>query len=139
MRRAYIREEDLAMDSTGSSHDGEQAILRLLEQFNAALNRHDVAGMLALMTEACVFENTYPPPDGMRVVGQEALAEFWTQFFVDAPAAHIAIEELFAVGDRGVQRWRYSWDADRTAHVRGVDLFRVEGGKIAEKLSYVKG
>jgi hypothetical protein len=35
-----------------------------------------------------------------------------------------------------VQRWRYSWDS---GHVRGVDLFKVRGEQIAEKLSYVKG
>jgi hypothetical protein len=35
-----------------------------------------------------------------------------------------------------VQLWRYSW-AD--GHVRGVDVIRVRDGKVAEKLSYVKG
>jgi hypothetical protein len=32
--------------------------------------------------------------------------------------------------------WCYSWDG---GHVRGVDMFRVRDGKVAEKLSYVKG
>ena len=36
----------------------------------------------------------------------------------------------------GMQRWRYEWDG---GHVRGVDVFRVRDGKVAEKLSYVKG
>ena len=45
-------------------------------------------------------------------------------------------EETFFAGDRVVQRWRYSWDG---GHVRGVDLFKVRDGKVAEKLSYVKG
>ena len=40
------------------------------------------------------------------------------------------------IDDRVVQRWRYSW-AD--GHVRGVDVFRIRDGKVAEKLSYVKG
>jgi len=35
-----------------------------------------------------------------------------------------------------VQRWRYDWDG---GHVRGVDLFMVRDGRIAEKRSYVKG
>lgn len=34
------------------------------------------------------------------------------------------------------QGWRYTWDG---GHVRGVDLFRIEDDKVAEKLSYVKG
>jgi hypothetical protein len=30
-------------------------------------------------------------------------------------------------------------EASSGGHVRGVDVFRVRGGKVAEKLSYVKG
>jgi hypothetical protein len=37
-------------------------------------------------------------------------------------------------------RWRYTWmNPDSQGHVRGVDVFRVQDGKVAEKLSYVKG
>jgi hypothetical protein len=38
-------------------------------------------------------------------------------------------------------RWRYEWveAAGRQGHVRGVDVYRVRDGVIAEKLSYVKG
>ena len=48
---------------------------------------------------------------------------------------------MFAHDDRCVIRWRYDWtnaDSGR-GHVRGVDVFRVRDGKVAEKLSYVKG
>lgn len=116
---------------------GAQAVLLLLERFNRALNAHDVAAMMALMSEQCIFETTYPPPDGERLIGQVAVAVFWHKFFAGSPAAHIRIEELFAAGDRGIQRWCYAWDEQ--GHVRGVDVFRIEGGQIAEKLSYVKG
>jgi hypothetical protein len=38
-------------------------------------------------------------------------------------------------------RWTYSWvDPSGTpGHIRGVDVYRVRDGLIAEKLSYVKG
>jgi hypothetical protein len=38
-------------------------------------------------------------------------------------------------------RWLYRWvDADgKDGHIRGVDVFRVRDGKVAEKLAYVKG
>jgi hypothetical protein len=38
-------------------------------------------------------------------------------------------------------RWRYSWvDSDgQPGHIRGVDLYTLRDGLIAEKLSYVKG
>jgi hypothetical protein len=38
-------------------------------------------------------------------------------------------------------RWTYHWidDAGKAGHVRGVDVYRLRGDKIAEILSYVKG
>jgi ketosteroid isomerase-like protein len=108
----------------------------VVEQFSAALNRHDVDAMMALMTDDCVFENTYPPPDGERFVGQAAVRAFWEQFFRDAPGADIQSEELIVAGDRCMVRWRYSWG---DGHIRGADIFRMRDGKVAEKMSYVKG
>ena len=110
---------------------------KIIDSFNEAFNRHNVDGMMALMTEDCVFENTDPPPDGTRYAGQEAVRQFWVEFFRAAPQAHILIEELVINGDRAFQRWVYHWSA--SGYVRGVDIFRLSGGKIAEKLSYVKG
>jgi ketosteroid isomerase-like protein len=121
---------------------GEQAALLLLERFNRRLNAHDVAGMMALMTADCVFENTWPPPDGTRLVGQEAVTDFWRNMFAQAPAANIQIEELVVAGERAFGRWVYRWGAGAGDYVAGVDIFRIapgEGGRIAEKLSYVKG
>jgi hypothetical protein len=39
-------------------------------------------------------------------------------------------------GNRVVVRWRYTW---KDGHVRGVDLFTIRDGLVAEKLAYVKG
>ena len=36
--------------------------VQLVTRFNDALNAHDVDGMMALMSDDCIFENTYPPP-----------------------------------------------------------------------------
>lgn len=49
-------------------------------------------------------------------------------------------EEMFAVGDRCVFRWNYRWvDEDgMPGHLRGIDVFRVRDGKVAEKLVYAK-
>jgi ketosteroid isomerase-like protein len=111
-----------------------------VERFNEAFNRHDVDAIMALMTPDCIFENTRPTPDGERIEGQERVRAFWEQFFGRSPQARFTAEETFAAGDRCVVRWRYDWVRDgKSGHVRGVDLFRVRDGKVAEKLSYVKG
>ena len=109
---------------------------RIVLAFNEAFNRHDVEGMIKLMSDDCLFENTAPPPDGTVYSGREAVTQFWQDFFRESPHAHIDIEEIFGLGHRCVMRWKYSWGE---GHVRGVDVFQIRDGLIIEKLSYVKG
>jgi ketosteroid isomerase-like protein len=112
----------------------------VIEHFNEAFNRHDVDAIMNCMTDDCVFENTRPAPDGSRITGQPAVRAFWEDFFRRSPHARFETEETVVAGDRCIVRWRYSWVRDGTpGHVRGVDVFRVRDGKVAEKLSYVKG
>jgi steroid delta-isomerase-like uncharacterized protein len=117
------------------------AALRTVRHFNDALNARDVDGMMRLMTPDCVFENTDPPPDGARYQGQAEVRAFWESFFQDSTQAAIEIEEIFASGARCVMRWTYRWTGlnGQSGHIRGVDVYRLEHGLIAEKLSYVKG
>jgi ketosteroid isomerase-like protein len=129
---------------SGAADGGDlmtEATLQTVQAFNDALNRHDVDAVMALMTDDCVFENTWPAPDGERYEGQAAVRGFWERLIAGSPAAHFAIEDLFAAGDRATQRWRYTWvDAQGVSgHIRGVDVFRVRDGKVAEKFAYVKG
>jgi ketosteroid isomerase-like protein len=123
------------------SDEQTEQTLETLQRFHQAFNQHNVDRIMELMTSDCVFENTYPPPDGERIEGQDAVRAYWSQLFQGSPKAHFAVEELFAGGDRGVVRWRYSWvdPQGRAGHIRGVDIFRVRDGMVAEKLSYVKG
>jgi len=112
----------------------------VIERFNEAFNRHDVDAIMSWMTEDCVFENTRPAPDGTCIAGTSAVRAFWEEFFRRSPQAHFETEELIASDDRCIVRWVYRWVRDGVSgHVRGVDVFRVRDGKIAEKLSYVKG
>ena len=107
----------------------------LVEAFGTAWAAHDLDAALELVTEDCVFDATGPAPDGMRHVGRASIRQAWEAIFSDV-TSRFEPEETFAAGDRVVQLWRYSWDG---GHVRGVDVIRVRGGKVAEKLSYVKG
>jgi hypothetical protein len=109
--------------------------LAVVDAFGEAWGAHDLQATLALITDDCVFESTGPAPDGVRHVGTEAVGNAWREIFVDTNSRFEA-EETFLADDRVVQRWCYSWDG---GHVRGVDLFKVRDGKVAEKLSYVKG
>jgi ketosteroid isomerase-like protein len=115
--------------------------IAVIDLFNERFNAHDVDGVMAVMTDDCIFENTSPFPDGERFTGQASVRAFWEQFFAGTPSAHFDGEEIIAAGDRAVVRWRYTWanDDGSTGHIRGVDVFKVRDGKVAEKLAYVKG
>ena len=118
-----------------------ETAMRAVLALNEAFNRHDVAGMMALMSDDCVFENTNPAPDGRVYSGKEDVTRFWEDFFHESPQAHIDIEEIFGLGYRCIMRWRYCWvdAAGKEGHIRGVDIFQEKNGSICEKLSYVKG
>ncbi len=130
-----------APEQTALQDPTTAARLATIERFNEAFNRHDVDAVMALMADDVVFENTQPAPDGARYAGQEAMRAFWERFFAGSLHAHFTTEDIFAGGDRCAVRWRYTRREETGAegHVRGVDLFRVRDGKVAEKLSYVKG
>lgn len=129
------------MDDNTTPLSEADAVIQLVIAFNDALNAGDVDGMMRLMSEDCVFENTVPAPDGTRYEGQQAVRAFWELFFRGSRSPRIEIEEIFAMGGRCVMRWVYSWldSSGNRRRVRGVDVYRIRAGFIAEKLSYVKG
>ena len=112
----------------------------VVERFSEALDRKDVTAMAALLTEDTVFENTAPAPDGTRYSGKAEVVAFWQKWIVANADARFETEEIVEAGDRVTVRWVYRKMRDgKPWHLRGIDLFTVRDGKIAAKLSYVKG
>jgi ketosteroid isomerase-like protein len=134
------KRKDLSMLSSQTRPD-TGSTESIVEKFNDAFNRHDVDAIMALMTHDCVFENTFPAPDGERYQGQHDVRAFWSRLFHDTPTAHFETEDQFATDDRCAVRWRYTYTSHdgHRGHIRGVDIFRVRDGKVAEKMAYVKG
>lgn len=117
-----------------------QKTLETIIKFNEAFNKHNAEEIMSLMTDDVIFENTRPVPDGERFEGQEKVRAFWVQMFERSPLARFETEEIFAAGDRCFVRWIYLWVKEgKSGHIRGVDIFKVRDGKVAEKFSYVKG
>jgi uncharacterized protein (TIGR03086 family) len=117
-----------------SAHD-------LVRRFGAAWEAWDLEAIMAFMADDAVFESTGPAPDGLRIEGAAAIRAEWEGMFRDTRDASFTFEEAFVSGDRATARWVFAWTNDdgSAGHVRGVDVIRVRDGKIAEKLSYVKG
>jgi ketosteroid isomerase-like protein len=103
--------------------------------FDEAFNRHDLEALAALVTDDCVFEDT-TPPDGRRLTGRDVVLEAWSEVMAGASEVRFMIEEMVTAGDRVFVLWRYSWG---DGHVRGVDVMRVRGERVAESFAYVKG
>ncbi|MFO7587487.1 MAG: nuclear transport factor 2 family protein [Gemmatimonadota bacterium] len=126
--------------SPAAAPDRQATTLEVVRRFNEAFGRRDIDAIMALMTDDCAFDSTRPPPDGERFEGKQAVRAYQEEFFRRSPRARFDTEEIFAVGDRCVVRWVYHWVREGTpGHVRGVDIFRIRDGNVAEKLSYVKG
>ena len=47
-----------------------ESAIRIVLEFNEAFNRHDVAGMMQIMSDDCVFENTRSSPRRLCVLGE---------------------------------------------------------------------
>jgi ketosteroid isomerase-like protein len=114
--------------------DPAPAVLAV-QRFQDAFDAKDVDAVMAAMTPDCVFEDT-SPPDGTRHTGPAAVSAAWRALFDASPEGVFTTEEIIPAGERVVVRWRYEWG---NGHVRGVDVFRVRDGLVAEKLAYVKG
>ncbi|HZW02392.1 MAG TPA: nuclear transport factor 2 family protein, partial [Anaerolineaceae bacterium] len=139
--RYEIVENDDSSQAMSAAGRAAPSPVALATRFNEALNAGDVDAMMALMSEDCTFENTFPAPDGTRYEGKPAVRAFWEAFMQNSRQPRIETEEAISMGDRCVLRWTYHWQdaAGNPGHVRGVDIFRIRNGLIQEKLSYVKG
>jgi ketosteroid isomerase-like protein len=119
--------------------DTTEATRAVVERLLDGFGRADVDAIMAEMADDVVFEST-EPPDGRRHQGQADVRRIWEQLFA-TPGARFTTEALLPHGERAVALWRYSWGTGEAGdgHVRGVDVITVRGGKVVEKLSYVKG
>ncbi|RNJ46295.1 DUF4440 domain-containing protein [Mesorhizobium erdmanii] len=116
--------------------DRSEQTAAIMRRFNDVFQLHDPAALPELIAEECVIENTVPAPDGARHAGRQACVQLWSAIATQ-PGTRFDLEETFVAGDRATIRWRY-WMADGNS-VRGVNLMRVQDGRIVEAMGYVKG
>ena len=112
--------------------------LAVLHRFNDIFLQHDPRGLVDLVAEDCVIENTQPAPDGSRHEGRDACVALWSQI-ATTPGMRFEPEAVEAFGDFGIIRWRLRWEAGGGGSVRGVNLMRLRDGRIVEARGYVKG
>ena len=111
--------------------------LQIMQRFNQAFMQHDGSLLDGLIAEDCVMESVEPAPDGTRYVGRAACLEFWQKLANNRDGAFTA-EDITAIDERAIIRWRYRFGPGLSKSVRGVNVMRVRDGLITEALGYVK-
>ena len=117
-----------------------ESAVDLVTRFENNFNTYDVDALMADMTDDCVFEHVAPAGVSLgRHEGQAAVREVWQSLQAHFPGHRFEVEDIFGAGDRCACRWVLRWPlADGgEGSARGVDIFRISEGKIAEKLTYV--
>ena len=116
-------------------------LVKLLEHFADAWNRHDLNALMSMMTDDGVFEaSAGADVNGQRSEGKQAVRAAYAAVFETFPDAHWANARHFIAGNRGVSEWTFTGtrkDGTRV-EVTGCDLFTFRDGKIAIKNSYRK-
>ena len=117
----------------------EPAAAQLITRFETAFNTREFDAIMADMTDDCVFEHIGAEGHSFgRRQGQEAVRAVWLGLEEVFPGYQFEVDDVFAAGERGVCRWTVRWQQPdgTSASLRGVDIFTLRDGKIAEKITY---
>jgi ketosteroid isomerase-like protein len=106
----------------------------VIDAYNAAWNRHDLDGILALHAEGMVFENHNA---GERAEGAAVRAHI-TEIFANWPDLRFTGRSLYVGEDFVVQEWtaHATHPSGRELTWEGVDLFPFRDGRILRKDVY---
>lgn len=123
------------------STEQTQVSSNLLQQLFDAFNRHDLEGVLSLMTDDIVFEGAAgPEPFGARFIGRDAVGAAFEGVWKTFPDVQWANDTHFVADGLGVSEWTLTGTRDDGFKIEadGVDLFSFRDGKIATKKAFRK-
>ena len=116
-------------------------VVKMLDDFAAAWNRHDVDGLMACMTDDCIFEAAAGTDvAGTRHVGRDAVRKAYAAVFETYKDGRWNNPRHFVAGTRAVSEWTFTGttSAGAKVEVNGCDIFTLRGAKIVVKNSYRK-
>lgn len=140
-RRTALAASVLLAAGPGRAEAADAPTLKMLDEFAAAWNRHDVDGLMACMAADCVFEAAAGKDvAGTRHVGTAAVRAAYAAVFATYADARWNGPRHFVAGDRAVSEWTFTGTTTDGAkvEVNGCDIFTLKDGKIAVKNSYRK-
>ncbi|HPC03957.1 MAG TPA: nuclear transport factor 2 family protein [Syntrophales bacterium] len=117
-------------------------ILKLMEDWSAAWNRHDFDAVMERFHDDVLFENW----TGGRATGKEALRKAWTPWFENHGGFVFRTESFIPdeEGQRVTWQWTLEWPSlekgfeGKREIRRGIDAIELKDGKVFRKCTYSK-
>lgn len=112
-----------------------------LQAFTEAWNRHDADGLMAFMSEDCVFQTAAGPDAcGTRHVGAAAVRKAFAAAWETVKDAQWENGVHLVQGDVGVSQWTFTGTGADGSRIEtnGVDIFAFRDGKITLKSAFRK-
>jgi len=117
---------------------------KMMSDYIAAMNAHDVEKLLSFFADDCVYECT---PLGKVNRGKKELKDFFSSMFVDFPDFKLEMKPGFNTGDRGAGEWVMSGTfahssipgmpaTGKSFSVPGAAITEFSGGKISRNTNY---
>jgi ketosteroid isomerase-like protein len=113
---------------------------RTLEAFSKAWAEKNVAALLELITDDCVYCASVGPEPGRTYRGKADVGVGICSMFAHDHGSSSSVTNLRFGDDHAYWEWHYLSDDGRAAnsHSHGCDLFLFEGDKIALKQAFRK-
>jgi ketosteroid isomerase-like protein len=123
------------------SNMSKPVTLDFLDRFAAAWNRHDIEGIVSMMTpDAVMHVSAGPHAMGRGMRGTQELRNGIAEMFKILPDAQWNGAKHFIAGDRGVTEWVFTATRPDGSKIEspGCDVFTFRDGLIAIKNSFRK-
>jgi ketosteroid isomerase-like protein len=117
----------------------ESAIRLVVELLNAE-NEHDIEGIVRLVNDKCILEDSSSMRKNENYKGKEEIGKHFQELFSKRKNILYQTEELVGFGHRCILRYKSKWIDEEGKEVteRGMDSFKEENETIIEILSYIK-
>jgi ketosteroid isomerase-like protein len=116
-------------------------LIKTIEAFGEAWNRHDIDALMSFMHDDCVFETVAGPEAyGARHEGREAVRKAFEAAWQTIPDARWLNAKCWGHGDHGVMESTFSGTAADGSRIEAnmVDLLVFRDGKIILKNAFRK-
>jgi len=114
--------------------------MSIVKEFEAAFNRQDVEGLVACFTPAGRYVDNFFGPHA----GQAELRAMFARMFHEGRDYRWTMEVIVEAPSRAAAEWSFGYvvsdaiprSAGRSIRFKGMSLFELEGGKIADYREY---